>query len=45
VVNVNSTISNPPSIQACMALGQAADVGVRRTAHARMVAKVCNTRV
>lgn len=44
MVNVNSTILNPPSMHACMALGHASDVGVRRTAQARMLANVWRTR-
>ncbi len=40
VVNVNSTILNPPSMAACIALGQASAVGVRSTAHARCCRKI-----
>lgn len=43
MVNVNSTILNPPSMQACMALGQASEVGVRRTAQARILANLVRT--
>ena len=43
MVRVNSTILNPPSMQACMALGQASEVGVRRTAQARMLANLART--
>merc|ERR1719203_236780 len=43
VVKVNSHILKPPSIAACIALGQASEVDVRRTAHARCVANLFKT--
>ena len=43
VVKVNSQILNPPSMAACMALGHASDVAVRRTAHARISANFWRT--
>mmetsp|Transcript_4044 Transcript_4044/g.10293 ORF Transcript_4044/g.10293 Transcript_4044/m.10293 type:complete len:234 (-) Transcript_4044:43-744(-) len=43
VVRVNSTISKPPSMDACIALGHASEVGVRSTAHALFSAKVSRT--
>merc|ERR1719409_1992891 len=43
VVSVNSTISKPPSIAACIAGGACSALGVRSTAHARCCLKVAST--
>merc|ERR1719247_3692566 len=43
VVSVNSTMSKPPSIAACMAGAHCSALGVRSTAHALYLAKVSMT--